>query len=157
MDAQTINVIPADYEPPKDNFPFKSPFYLSSAEAYWCMGDSARIVYIKRRHLEENIKTFEQEIGMDDTERKRFLDYWCCPDPGNPSEIRAEGDRYFNIRQRAESWMGRRKGPTETKTQQSRIEQYAEKSRRAAAILDQLYPEDVRGAVTGSADAPDEQ
>ena len=77
---ETPNVIPQDFEPPKeDKFPFPAPFILSSVERYWCMNDSVKIVFIKRRHLEENLKVIEAEIGMDETERGKFLDWWCSP------------------------------------------------------------------------------
>lgn len=100
-----INVIPEHFEPPTDRFPFPSPFLLSSVERNWCREAPDRILYIKRRHLEENLKTIAQEIGMEEPERKRFMDYWCSPSRFDRSEPRAERDECFNLRQRAESWM----------------------------------------------------
>ena len=69
------SVIPTHFEPPPtDNFPFPAPFILTSVERFWCMNDPVKIIYIKRRHLEENLKTIEQQIGMNEEQRKKFLD-----------------------------------------------------------------------------------
>lgn len=154
---KTPNVIPQDFEPPKeDKFPFPAPFILSSVERYWCMNDSAKIVFIKRRHLEENLKVIEAEIGMDETERGKFLDWWCSPGQSDASEIRAEGDRYFNLRQRADNWM---KKPTRTKQQQpSRIQQYAESARQFLTRQQQDVSFPGAGSPAGGyANIPDEQ
>ena len=152
---ETPSVIPSQFETPQDNFPFPAPFILSSLERDWCrfqQNKTAAIVFIKRRHLEENLKTIEQSIGMDETERKRFLDYWCS---ARGEEIRAEGDPYFDLRQRAESWMERRK-PNTTQTK-SRLEQYAESARQAFGASQPVPPGDTQSAGIGYTVLPDEQ
>lgn len=155
-----INVIPENFEAPQDNFPFPSPFSLSSTEWNWCLWTGRqqkdmKIVFIKRRHLEENLKTFENEIGMGESERKEFLDYWCSPVNRSPSEIRAELDECFNLRARAESWMKRAK--PNTNQPKSRLEQYAESARQffQGAQTVSSGSEDASGF--GYADIPDEQ
>ena len=140
---------------PPTPFPYPTPFILSSVERNWCMGDPARIVEIKRRHLEENLKTLEHEFGMNEAERKKFLDYWCCPSQRNREEIRAEGDAYFDLRYRIAKWMDGKK-PEEQKTQ-SRVEQYAQVSRNFSALVYELYNPNDTGAGNRSADSPDEQ
>lgn len=148
------NVIPQDFQPKQDNFPFESPFILSSVERAWCHYNNVNIVYIKRRHLEENLKTIAPELGMDEAEQKRFLDYWCC---ANGDEIRAEGDRYFDLRQRAESWMYRRR-PQEQ--QQSRAQKYANTSKQVTQMIYGLFGQDGAGDNGPATDhplPPDEQ
>lgn len=149
------SVIPASYEEKIDNYPFPAPFILSSMEREWCrhqnVTDSA-IVFIKRRHLEENLKTISQEIGMDEAEQKKFLDWWCSP---KGDAIRAESDPFFNLRNRAESWMEKRK-PNNTNNNKSRLEKYAESARQF--IKGQTISragEEPHGF--GYADIPDEQ
>ena len=153
------SVIPTHFEPPPtDNFPFPAPFILTSVERFWCMNDPVKIIYIKRRHLEENLKTIEQQIGMSEEQRKKFLDWWCSPGQHNPSEIRAEGDRYFNLRQRAENWM---KKPTRTKQEQqqpSRMERYAESARQFLSAQQQNVPNPgAEPQAGGYANIPDDQ
>lgn len=119
-----INKIAAGFEAGKDNYPYPSPFVLSSVERDWCRGDLEREIYIKRVHLSDNLATIQKEIGMDESEKEQFLKWWCSPRPGT-SEIRAEGDAYFNLRQRAENWMERvrkRQAPQEPRQSVSRID-----------------------------------
>ena len=92
------------YVPPKDNFPFPSPFSLTSVENDWCKGDLSKIIHVKRTHLQKNLDVIAEEIGMSQAGIKHFLDWWCDPMPGT-SEIRAEGDPYFNLRRKAENWV----------------------------------------------------
>ena len=154
---ETPSVIPEHFEPVQDNFPFPCPFILSSVERHWCMKDPLKIIFIKRRHLEENIKAIEQSIGMDEEERRRFLDYWCCPTRHNRSEIRAELDECFDLRQRATSWMDRARPQQEQP--KSRIEKYAESAQRfyenAQTQTIPTSPAAAQGL--GYADIPDEQ
>ena len=103
-----IDILPDEYEVPEEHFPFPAPFVLTSVEKHWCCHNPERIVYIKRIHLQKNLLTFRDEIGMDEEEMKKFLDWWCSPRPGT-AEIRAESDAYFNLRQRAETWMAKLK------------------------------------------------
>lgn len=155
---ETQSVIPTNFEAPKTTtFPFPVPFILSSVERAWCMKEPAKIVFIKRRHLEENLKTFEQEIGMDEAERKRFLDYWCSPSMRDPTEIRAERDECYDIRQRAESWMERAR-PAGDKPK-SRLEKYAESAQQFARnVQSKTIPTSPAGTQGfGYADIPDEQ
>ena len=151
------SVIPTHFEPPPaDKFPFPAPFILTSVERYWCMNDPVKIVFIKRRHLEENLKTIEQEIGMNEAERNKFLDWWCSPGQRDPSEIRAEGDQYFNLRQRATTWMERKR--PQRQQQPSRAEQYAESARQFLSGSQQEIPRPGgRPPAGGYADIPDEQ
>ena len=109
-----ITHIPIEIARRKDNFPYPAPFILSSMERWLCCKDEPNlktnpefVVYIKRRHLEENLKTIEREIGMNEVERGKFLDYWCCHAAGS-AEVRAERDEYFDLRYRAENWMKRK-------------------------------------------------
>ena len=150
------SVIPTNFEAPKDNFPFPAPFVLSSAERFWCMEDNARIIYIKRRHLEENIKTIESEYGMGEEERKRFLDYWCSPSMRDPSTFRAERDECFDIRQRVSSWMDRAK--QKDKQPKSRAEKYAETAQQFFQNGQQTIPTSPSATPgIGYANIPDEQ
>ena len=149
-----LNVIPDNFELQQDNFPFPAPFILSSVERAWCMNDSAKIVYIKRRHLEENLKTIADGMGMDEAEQTRFLNHWCQPANRDPSELLAEVVMAFDLRQRAESWM--EKARPKSKPQQSRIEKYAESARQF--FQSQEIPSGPAGASGfGYADIPDEQ
>jgi hypothetical protein len=146
------NVTPENFEAPQEHYPFPAPFILSSVEREWCRfqaNRTAAIIFIKRRHLEENLKTFAKEIGMNEAEQKNFLDWWCC---AKGEEIRAEGDPYFNLRYRAESWMEKRR-PQSKSQQQSRLEQYAESARQAFGVS----PGDKEPGVFGYAVLPDEQ
>ena len=156
------SVIPTTFKPQKDKFPFPSPFSFSSAEDYWCSiqrdQEADRRVYIKRRHLEENLKTFEKEIGMDEATRKKFLDHWCSPSLRNPELIKAELDECFNLRVRAENWMERVKQATEQHAK-SRLEKYAESAQQfynnARTETIPSTGREPRGF--GYADIPDEQ
>ena len=155
---ETPSVIPQHYEaPPEDNFPFPAPFILSSVERHWCMRDPLKITYIKRRHLEENLKTIAQSIQMDEAEQKRFLDYWCCPTRHNRSEIRAELDECFDLRHRATSWMER--ATPQEKQPKSRIQKYAESAQQFARnVQTKTIPTSPAGTQGfGYADIPDEQ
>ena len=149
------SVIPTHYESPANKYPFPSPFLLSSVERDWCRQDPNRIVYIKRRHLEENLKTFEREIGMDEVKRKEFLDYYCQPGDRNPSEILAEKSGYFDLRYRATKWVDKNK-KTDQKSQ-SKIEQYIQPSQNFNALVNELFSPNVNGAGNGPANTPDEQ
>ena len=111
------------------------------------------MVFIKRRHLEENLKTIEQEIGMDEIERGKFLDWWCC---AKGEEIRAEGDPYFNLRYRAENWMEKRRPQENKSTNRSRIEKYAESARQFLGASQEVSPGPSQAGF-GYADIPDEQ
>ena len=160
-----ITHIPSEITRRKDNFPYPAPFILSSMERWLCGKDDPNhkptpenVVYIKRRHLEENIKVIEQEIGMDEAERKRFLDYWCSPSTREPSEIRAELDECFNLRARAESWMERAR-PAGAQPK-SRLERFAESAQQFARNVQQQQTIPTSPAGTqgfGYADIPDEQ
>ena len=144
--------LPERLEAQQESFPFPAPFILTSVERNWCRfqpNRNAAIVFVKRRHLEENLKTIAQEIGMDETEQKKFLDWWCC---ANGEEIRAEGDHYFNLRYRAENWVEKRKSQSKQQ-QQSRLEQYAESARQAFGVS----PGDKEPGNIGYAILPDEQ
>lgn len=145
--------IPNDLEATQDNYPFPAPFILSSMERFNCMSDPKKIVFVKRRHLEENLKVIEQSIGMGEAERKKFLDYWCS---ARGSEIRAEGDSYFDLRQRAESWMERATKNSRPQ-QQSRLEQYAESARQAFGASQPVPARDTEPTSTGYTVLPDEQ
>ena len=150
-----LNVIPDNFEAQQDNLPFPAPFILSSVEKAWCMNDSAKVLYIKRRHLEENLKTIADGIGMDEAEQTRFLSHWCQPANRDPSEPLAEVVMAFDLRQRAESWMEKAR-PKSSKPQQSRIERYAESARQF--FQSQEIPAGPAGASGfGYADIPDEQ
>lgn len=121
------NIIPSGYKP-ATKFPFPAPFILSSVERDWCMGDPDKIVYIKRAHLRENLIVISSETGMSLQDMEGFLDWWCSPKPGM-SEVRAEEDRYFNLRQRALNWMARRAGNMgrrEERQPKSRVEKTME-------------------------------
>ena len=144
-------VIPADFEQP--SYPFPAPFILSSVERSWCNHDPARIVYIKRAHLEKNLMSLD--AGMDEAERKRFLDYWCSPTTRDPSEIRAELDPAFNLRQRAENWM--EKARPQEKQPKSRLEKYAESARQFIEANQAVSAADAVTRRRGYADIPDEQ
>ena len=155
QDKMEITDIPANLEDREDKYPFPAPFILSSVERYLCMRDPLRIRYVKRRHLEENIKTFAAEIGMDETERNKFLDYWCSPSRVVPEMIRAELDECFELYQRASSWMDNTR--PQAKKQQSRAEKYAESARQffQGSQAVPAGPSDTPGF--GYADIPDEQ
>ena len=145
--------IPNDLEATRDNYPFPAPFILSSMERFNCMNDPAKIVFVKRRHLEENLKVIEGSVGMDEAERKKFLDYWCS---ARGTEIRAEGDNYFDLRQRAESWM-ERAAKNNRSQKQSRLEQYAESARQAFGTPQSVPASNTQSASTGYTVLPDEQ
>lgn len=135
--------------------PFPNPFMLSSMERTWCMGDPEKVVDCKRRHLAENLKIIAGDFGMDEAEQKKFLDYYCSPSVRNASEIRAEGDPYFNLRQKAEGWMEKRK--SDKSKPASRIEQFADTAKRFDKLMDELYGSD-NARTTGSPGYyPDEQ
>lgn len=155
---ESPSVIPAQFEAPGDQYPFPAPFILSSMEREWCRlqgNKAAAVVFIKRRHLEENLKVFAQEIGMDDAEQKRFLDWWCC---AKGEEIRAEEDHYFNLRYRAENWMKKRRPQQENKSNnKSRIEKYAESARQFFGTSQEVSPGPAPAQGFGYADIPDEQ
>lgn len=151
--------LPEHLESQQDNFPFPGPFCLSSVERDWCRFQpdrNAAVVFIKRRHLEENLKTIAHEIGMDEAEQKKFLDWWCCP---NLDEIRAEGDPYFNLRYRAENWMEKRKQRPEDQKPKSRLEKYVKSAQEfmnnAKSKTIPTSPAGTQGF--GYADIPDEQ
>lgn len=151
------SVIPAQFEAPGDQYPFPAPFILSSMEREWCRSQrnrTAAVVFIKRRHLEENLKTIADGIGMDETERNGFLDWWCC---ANGEEIRAEGDPYFNLRYRAENWMARRRPQENKSNNKSRIEKYAESARQFFGTSQEVSPGPAPAQGFGYADIPDEQ
>ena len=148
--------LPQHLDAPQDNFPFQAPFILSSMERDWCRRQTNRdaaIVFIKRRHLEENLKTIAQDIGMDEAEQKNFLDWWCCP---NGDEIRAEGDPYFNLRYRVTKWMEKRK-PQGSKMGKSRIEKYAESARQFLGTDQAVSSTGSEPRGFGYANLPDEQ
>ena len=132
---QEQGVIPFDIDVTEDNFPYPNPFFLSSVEEDWCtFGQShanamARKVAIKRWHLDENLKAIAKDIGMGDSERKSFLEYWGAKSWKEPEAIRAELDEFFDIRKKAEHWMERVKSSS-TKQQTSRLEQYAQSARQ---------------------------
>lgn len=148
--------IPDNLATTQDKYPFPAPFILSSVERYKCMNDAAKITFVKRRHLEENLKTIEAELGMDEAERKRFLDYWCQPANRDPSEILAEVIPAFELRQRATTWMERKR--PQRHQQPSRAEQYAESARQFLSGSQQEIPRPgSRPPAGGYADIPDEQ
>ena len=152
-----INVIPENFEAPQEHYPFPAPFILSSVEREWCRfqaNRTAAIIFIKRRHLEENLKTIAQEIGMDEAERKNFLDWWCC---ARGEEIRAEGDPYFNLRYRAEGWMEKRSPQENKSTNKSRAEKYAESARQFFGASQEVSPGPSPAQGFGYTDIPDEQ
>ena len=148
--------IPDNLVAVQDRYPFPAPFILSSVERFKCMGIPVNIVFVKRRHLEENLKTIEAELGMDEVERKRFLDYWCQPANRDPSEILAEVIPAFELRQRATTWMERKR--PQRQQQPSRAEQYAESARQFLSGSQQEIPRPGgRPPAGGYADIPDEQ
>ena len=154
------SVIPTTFDAPKDDFPFPFPFILSSVERDWCSrqaNSQAATVYIKRRHLEENMKAMGLESSMDVAERKRFFDYWCCPTIRDRSTIRAELDECFDLRQRMESWRERARpaGPA----QKSRLERYAETAQQfyQNAQSETIPTRPCGASGFGYADIPDEQ
>lgn len=154
---ESPSVIPAQFEAPGDQYPFPAPFILSSMEREWCRSQrnrTAAVVFIKRRHLEENLKTIADGIGMDEKERHGFLDWWCC---ANGEEIRAEGDPYFNLRYRAENWMARRRPQENKSNNKSRIEKYAESARQFFGTSQEVSPGPAPAQGFGYADIPDEQ
>ena len=149
--------LPERLESQQENFPFPTPFILTSVERSWCRfqpNRSAAINYVKRRHLEENLKTFAQEIGMDEAEQKKFLDWWCC---AKGEEIRAEGDPYFNLRYRAENWMEKRRPQEKKSTNKSRVEKYAESARQFFGAVQEVSPGPSSAQGFGYTDIPDEQ
>ena len=150
------------YTPPREQsphppapFPYPTPFRLSSTERDWAMNTPEKIVQLKRAHLEENLKTFELEIGMDEAERRKFLDYYCQRGDRNPSEILAERSGYFDLRYRATKWMEDKKPKQEQP--KSRVEQYADTSKKFHALMDELYGTSDNGTENGAPDYPDEQ
>ena len=148
--------LPERLEVQQDNFPFPSPFILTSVERSWCRfqpNRNAATIYVKRRHLEENLKTIAQEIGMDAAEQKKFLDWWCC---SNGEDIRAEGDPYFNLRYRAENWMEKRRPQENKSINKSRVEKYAESARQFLGASQEVSPGPSQAGF-GYADIPDEQ
>ena len=148
--------LPQTIDAPQDNFPFPAPFILSSVERDWSRfqpNKDAAIVYIKRRHLEENLKTIANDVGMDEAEQKKFLDWWCCP---KGEEIRAEGDPYFDIRYRATNWMERRMEQMND-TQKSRVEKYEESARQFFGAGQTIPSTGREPRGFGYADIPDEQ
>ena len=150
--------LPERLETKQDNLPFPAPFVLSSVERNWCrfqQNKTAAVVFIKRRHLEENLKTFAKDIGMDEAEQKKFLDWWCC---ANGEEIRAEGDPYFNLRYRAESWMEKRRLQGNNKsTNKSRVEKYEESARQFFGANQEVPSGTSPAQGFGYTDFPDEQ
>lgn len=151
-----INVIPENFQAPQDNYPFPTPFILSSVEKDWCHHDWARIVFIKRRHLEENIKVIADEMGMGEDERKRFLDYWCQPCDLERTTLLAEKSGAFDLRYRVGRWMETRgiKNNTDNK---SRAEKYAESARQFFSNAQAVPPGADGTQGFGYADIPDEQ
>ena len=151
-----ITDIPGNIKDPEDKYPFPAPFILSSVERDLARKEAIRIRYIKRRHLEENIKTFASEIGMGEDERGKFLDYWCSPSRVVPEMLRAELDECFDLYQRAVSWTEKAKSANKPQ-QQSRVEKYAESARQffQGAQAVPAGPSDPQGF--GYADIPDEQ
>lgn len=149
-------IIPQNYEPPKENYPYPAPFLLSSVERSWCINDPARVVYIKRSHLEQNLLSLGDV--MDETERKKFLDHWCSPSTRDRSTIRAELDPCFNLRQRAENWMEKAR-PDKRQQPKSRLERYAESARQfiEQETCQTISPTDPVPRGYGYADIPDEQ
>ena len=138
--------------------PFPNPFILSSVERDWTRGEPSAVVYVKRTHLARNLAAVAAELGMDAQAQEAFLDYWCAPEVRAPSEIRAEGDRYFDIRARAKAWMRREKDAGTAPA--SRAEQYADSARNIHRIFDEIYgtSENETGRTGGRvAVAPDEQ
>jgi len=152
------SVIPVFFEEKKDNYPFPAPFILSSVERDWCSGDKSRENFIKRRHLEENLKTIAGKIGMNETMCKSFLDYWCSPSNRSQGTLRAELDECFNLRLRAENWAQREKNTQFVNS--SRIDKYAEATRQFISRTpgqDLLYRTLEVSTRLGNADTPDEQ
>lgn len=157
-------IIPVSFEDCAVVLPYPSPFILSSVERDWCntAGNNAlrivRTVYIKRRHLEENLKVVAGRIGMSETEQKKFIDWWCSVKPGT-TEVRAEGDPYFDLNYRAGRWMENARGNHNGQVQKSRIEKYAESAQRFYQnVTNQTIPDAAAGQSRfGYADIPDEQ
>lgn len=155
LSAPALAHVHAQAESPHPPAPFPNPFILSSVERSWCMGEPAKMVECKRRHLAENLSRIAGEFGMDGSEQTKFLDYYCSPSVRNPSEIRAEADEYFNLRQKVEGWMKRMK--SDEKKPASRIEQYADTMTKFNAIMDSIYGPDNAGTANGPGYYPDEQ
>lgn len=132
---QEQGIIPFDIDVPNDSYPYPNPFFLSSAEEYWCtfgqtqVNALARKAAIKRWHLDENLKSISKEIGMEDSERKKFVEYWGAKSWKEPDAIRAELDEFFDLRKKAENWMERVKSSS-SKQQTSRLEQYAQSAKQ---------------------------
>lgn len=154
-ETMALNVIPDDFVPAGDSFPFPSPFTLSSVERDWCMGQPERIVYIKRAHLQRNLLCIAKSIGMTTDEQKKFLDHYCSPSLRNAAEIRAERDEYFNLRSKAEAWMEKRAPAVQPGT--SRIEQYAKTSNVFKQLVHGFFGSGRKEPANGDSNTPDEQ
>lgn len=152
-----MNVIPEHFEQPQQNYPFPSPFILSSVERDWCGNECAKILFIKRRHLEENLKTIAGEIRMEEEEQKRFLDYWCQPCDNRMSMLLAERSGAFDIRYRAVSWMQKSGTRPFEQKKKSRIEKYAESARQFFGRCQEVPAGPFAAQGFGYADIPDEQ
>ena len=139
------------------SLPYEAPFILSSVERDQCRMGVLTVPGVKRNHLHANLKTFSAEIGMDESEQKKFLDYWCSPSRFDDHVIRAELDQCFDLRQRAESWMERAK-PAQRQPK-SRLEQYAESAQQFYQnVQAKTIPNSPAGTQGfGYADIPDEQ
>lgn len=143
------------------SFPFPQPFLLSSKERDLAGNDPTKIVKIKRLHIQKNLEVIERDVAMDSNQSRSFLDYWCSSDNYHPEKIRAESDRCFNLRQRAENWMKREmdRGRIISTSQKSRIEQYADAEKKYNELIARMYGTNPNntGAGDSSENTPDEQ
>lgn len=144
---------------PPPSYPFPKPFLLSSEERNLAGNDPTKIAQIKRHHLQKNLEVINGELAMDNNQAKSFLDYWCSCSHDRPEMIRAEGDRYFDLKQKADSWMAREKGGGKTNAQhQSKIEQYADRNNKLNELINKVYgPKQNRSAEDCARNTPDEQ
>ena len=141
---------------PPTPFPYPAPFILSSMEREMCRFGKWTEPQFKRNHLEANLRVIASQVGMDEAEQKRFLDYWCQPLDTSPTDILAQKSGAFYLRYRAEKWMEKNK-PAD-KPQKSRLEQYTEKSQQLTQFINEFYGNSSNhGAADGPIVSPDEQ
>lgn len=140
------------------SFPYPKPFSLSDKECDMARNDPTNIVRIKRYHLHNNLMTIAGELEMGDDQVESFLDYWCSSNHDHPEMIRAEEDRYFNLRQRADSWMKREKNGNYTH-HQSKFEQHVDTNKNFNKLVANIYGRNQNNTGTGNRadNTPDEQ
>ena len=87
-------------------------FHVSSMEKGSVGFDRDRIAGIKRGRMDAALSrvaanlAIKEGLEMSEGQKARFLDHWCAHRPGS-DQIRAEGDPYFSLYEKARIWVSK--------------------------------------------------